>query len=178
MFKVKVSDAIIQHCMRQVEIHNFGQRYTANGTKEQQLTGIIGQSVIMQLFGLPLVDGNSGFDGGVDITYNGITIDVKTMGRTTDVRDYYVHNFVGLQMYLNPDAYIFCSFNKTNNELTVCGWVTKEQFKERSLFFKKGSTRKRSDGTEFKTFSDLYEIPNRELNDIESIEQLKRDISK
>ena len=78
MFKVKVSDAIIQHCMRQVEIHNFGQRYTANGTKEQQLTGIIGQSVIMQLFGLPLVDGNSGFDGGVDITYNGITIDVKT----------------------------------------------------------------------------------------------------
>jgi hypothetical protein len=33
------------------------------------------------------------------------------MGRTTDVRDYYVNNFLGIQLKYNTDVYIFCSFN-------------------------------------------------------------------
>jgi len=65
--------------------HNFGHRYTANGNYEQQLTGIIGQSVVMEIFGLGFIDGSSGFDHGVDIYFEGLKIDVKTMGRTTDV---------------------------------------------------------------------------------------------
>lgn len=174
MFKIKVSEAIIQHCQNQVELYDFGQRYTANGTKEQQLTGIIGQSVIMDIFGLPPVNGADGFDGGVDIVYNDKSIDVKTMGRTTDVREYYVNNFIGLQMYFTPDIYIFCSFNKVNKELTVCGWVTKDELQERAHFYPKGSIRTRSDGSTFKTFSDLYEISNHDLHNVQSAEELKR----
>ena len=166
MFKIKVIDAIIEHCMNQVELYNFGKRNQANGNKEQQLTGIIGQSAVMNLFGLDLVDGKSGFDNGVDILFAGLRIDVKTMGRTTDVRMNYTNNFLKLQDYFNTEVYVFCSYNKTNSELTICGWIDKDSFISKRKFFEKGTIRTRSNGTTFKTFADLYEIDNLDLNDV------------
>lgn len=106
MIKILVSQHIISHCQQEISKHNFGKRFTANGTKEQQLTGIIGQSVVMNLFGLGLVDGGSGFDDGVDLVFDNKKIDVKTMGRTTDVRSSYTNNFLKLQDYFNTDIYI------------------------------------------------------------------------
>ncbi|MBR4619490.1 MAG: hypothetical protein IKO46_00765 [Salinivirgaceae bacterium] len=177
MFKVAVKSSIIKHCENQIDLYDFGKRFTANGTKKQQLTGIIGQSVIMDLLGLGLIDGKNGFDNGTDIELNGIKIDVKTMGRTTDVRDYYVNNFLGLQMYFDTDAYIFCSLNKNTNELTVCGWVTKSELKEKASFFPKGTIRYRSNGTAFQTFADLYEIANNDLNNVDSLDELRQELS-
>ena len=94
MIIIKVSDRIIKHCQQQIDKYNFGQRSEANGTKEQQLTGIIGQSVIMEAFNMPLINGADGFDDGIDILYKDNKIDVKTMGRTTDVKPNYVNNFL------------------------------------------------------------------------------------
>ena len=173
MFSIKVKPEIIRHCEEQIKKYNFGQRSVANGTPDQQLTGIIGQSVIMDLFGLGLIDGSTGFDGGVDIVYEGVRIDVKTMGRTTDVRENYVNNFIALQKSFDIDIYVFCSYNKTKSELTVCGWTTKADFLEKAHFFPKGSTRTRSDGTTFETFADLYEIANKDLVNVDSIDELK-----
>jgi hypothetical protein len=173
MFKIKVSEQILQHCASQVDLFNFGQRNQANGTKEQQLTGIIGQSVVMHLFGLGLVNGESGFDDGTDIAFAGFNIDVKTMGRTTDVRPNYTNNFLKLQDYFQTEIYIFCSYNKIKAELTVCGWITKSAFTEKRKFFQKGSIRYRTDGSSFTTFADLYEIDMSELQPCNSIEELK-----
>lgn len=39
MFKVKVSQQLKTYCEQQGQIYNLGQRYTANGNPEQQLTG-------------------------------------------------------------------------------------------------------------------------------------------
>ena len=128
MFTVAVEHSLIEHCKTVLAKHNFGKRYTANGTKEQQLTGIIGQSVVMNLFNIGYVDGTSGFDNGVDLVYNNKTIDVKTMGRTTRVKANYTNNFLKLQDYFKTDIYIFCSYHKINNVLTVCGWISKADF--------------------------------------------------
>ncbi|HSD14107.1 MAG TPA: hypothetical protein VLB74_05630 [Flavobacterium sp.] len=176
MFSIKVSDQLYNHCLNQVNNFNFGARYTANGNQEQQLTGIIGQSVVMDLFGLGYVDGGDGFDDGVDIVFENKKIDVKTMGRTTDVRRSYTNNFLKLQDYFNPDIYIFCSYNKTKKEVTVCGWIEKEDFTSKRKYFPKGSTRYRQDGSSFQTFADLYEIDIVDLNDANSIEELKAQI--
>jgi hypothetical protein len=173
MFSIKVRPEIIQHCQQQIKRYNFGQRCVANGTPDQQLTGIIGQTVIMEQFDLGFIDGSTGFDGGVDIVYEGIKMDVKTMGRTTDVRKDYVNNFIALQINFDNDVYVFCSFNKTKNELTVCGWTTKADFLKKAHFFPKGSTRTRSYGTTFETFADLYEIANKDLVNVDSINELK-----
>jgi len=176
MFKIKVSERIIQHCKVQVENYDFGQRNQANGTQEQQLTGIIGQSVVMSLFDLDLVNGESGFDDGTDIEFAGFKIDVKTMGRTTDVRRSYTNNFLKLQDYFGTEIYIFCSYNKTNFELTVCGWIDKQTFVNKRKYFPRGTTRTRSDGSTFKTFSDLYEIDIVDLNDVQDSNDLKNQI--
>ena len=166
MFKMQVPQEIIDYCTQQTEQHNFGQRSTANGTKEQQRTGLIGQSMVMALFGAGQVSGEDGCDGGLDVLYAGRRIDVKTMGRTTSVQPHYTNNFLALQAAYKTDAYVFCSYNKNNCELTVCGWVTKDELAARRRFYPKGTIRQRSDGTTFETFADLYEIDNCNLHDV------------
>ena len=92
--KVKIKPEIIEHCKKQIDKHNFGNRSKNNGNKNQQYIGIIGECVIKDMFGLRYVDGSSGFDGGYDLKYKGKRYDVKTMSRTTDVKDYYTNNLL------------------------------------------------------------------------------------
>lgn len=178
MFKIQVSDSVINHCNKQIAKYNFGQRHTANGNPEQQLTGIIGQSVVMNLFGLENVNGEDGFDDGVDIVFNNKKIDVKTMGRTTDVRRNYTNNFLKLQDYFQTEVYIFCSYNKTNKELTICGWIEKDAFVKKRKYFPKGTIRTRTDGSTFNTFADLYEIDIIDINDVSDADNLINQLNK
>ena len=177
MFKIKVKLEVKNYCIKLLEQHNFGQRGFADGNYEEQLTGLIGQCSIEDALGLPLVDGEGGFDEGKDIVINEKVIDIKTMGRTTDVRGYYVNNFIGLQKNYKTDVYIFCSFNKKKGELTVCGWATKNELLKRAKFYKQGTKRFRSDGSYFRTKADLYEIANSELNKTSSIDDLEAAIA-
>lgn len=176
MFTLKVREKILIHCQNQIDNYNFGKRSVANGNREQQLTGIIGQCVLMDLFGQGFVDGSKGCDDGTDISVLGYSIDVKTMGRTTDVRSDYVNNFIALQLKFTTDIFIFCSFHKLKKEITVCGWIPKADFLQKASFYPKGTTRTRSDGSSFNTFADLYEIRNDMLNDVASSESLKQQI--
>tara|TARA_R100000152_G_C6781941_1_gene217701 strand:+ start:8211 stop:9038 length:828 start_codon:yes stop_codon:yes gene_type:complete len=176
MFKVKVNQDIIEYCKNQVDKYNFGKRSSANGNKEQQLTGIIGQSVVMNLFGLGNVNGEDGFDDGVDILYNNKKIDVKTMGRKSDVKQNYTNNFLKLQDHYSTEIYIFCSYHKTKEELTICGWINKTDFINKRRYYPKGTERKRFDGTTFETFADLYEIDNKDLNQVNNIDELKQQL--
>ena len=79
--KVKIKPEIISHCKNQIANHNFAKASKDNGDRKQQYIGIVGQSVIMDLFGLGYIDGKLGCDGGVDLRYEGKTYDVKTMTR-------------------------------------------------------------------------------------------------
>ncbi len=177
MFTLKPENHLIEHCKTILETVNFGNRHTANGTAEQQLTGIIGQSIIMEVFGLGYVDGKGGFDNGVDLVINSKKVDVKTMGRTTEVKRSYTNNFLKLQDYFETEIYIFCSYHKLKNEVTVCGWISKADFIAKRTYYPKGSKRTRSDGSSFSTFSDLYEIDNVHLNDVRNFEDLKAQLN-
>ena len=177
MFTIKVNDTLFEHCQQLVKTHNFGNRHTANGNKEQQLTGIIGQSVIMDAFGFGYVDGTGGFDNGVDLLINSKKVDVKTMGRTTDVKRNYTNNFLKLQDYFETELYIFCSYHKMKKELTVCGWIDKADFITKRKLFPKGTIRTRTDGSTFSTFADLYEIDNFLLNALVSLDDIKQQLN-
>ena len=166
MYNVKVTNSIKAHCVNQIKLHNFGKRGTADGTPGQQLTGIIGQSVVADMCGLPLVDGSTGFDGGEDIRIGKYVIDIKTMGRTTYMQPGYVHNFLSLQESYPTDVYIFTSLNKKTEILTVCGWIPKNDLLKNAILYKKGATRKRFDGTEFVLSTDNYELDNKHLRDV------------
>lgn len=177
MFDITISKEIKTHCEYLMKHHNFGNRGIADGNYGEQLTGLIGQNTLQQLFDFPLMDGKGGFDNGEDINFNNISIDVKTMGRTVNMKTYYVHNLIGLQEHYPTQVYIFCSYNKKTNTLTICGWVTKEQHRKRAKFYPKGTVRTRSNTTTFNTKADLYEIRNDALNDVTNFEDLKQQLN-
>jgi len=151
-----------------LEKNNMGNRHTANGNKEEQYVGLLGEMMVAKIFNIDHKL-SPGFDGGFDFIIKGLKADVKTMGRNVDVKMYYVNNFIALQSGFDCDLYIFCSLNKTKSELTICGWVTKDELFDRADYFPKGSIRTRSDGTSFELKADTYEIKNIDLNATESL---------
>lgn len=151
-----------EYCQR----NNLGNRGAFDGSPEQQYTGMLGENMLRISMGL-LPSWSIGFDGGHDLVINRVKVDVKTMGRSVDPKPDYVNNFVGYQKSLDTDMFVFCSINKTTNTFWICGMAAKQDFLKSASFFPKGSIRKRSDGTEFKTGSPLYEIRNDLLTPVE-----------
>ena len=172
MFDVVVSQEQLDYAQSMVDQYNFGQRGYGDGSKKEQLTGIIGQTVFADLLDLPRPNGAEGFDGGKDFVIHAKRVDIKTMTRKVPMRDYFVHNFVGYQKSYDVDFYIFASYNITNRHLTICGYIDKDTFFKRASYFEKGATRTRSDGTTFKTFAPLYEIEQKMLFPAPSLQDI------
>lgn len=177
MIKLLIDKGIIEYASWLVNNTNYGQRGIADGDKRQQLCGIIGQCMVVDALGYELPKASNEHDGGVDLNYNGLTIDIKTMGRNCDPRPEFVNNLIGLQAHFNVDAYIFCSLNREDVSLTICGWIFKKEFLKRAIFTPKNEFRVRSDGSKFQTKADLYEIANNCLNSVKSIEDLKMQLN-
>ena len=176
MFDIYVSSEIISYVENLIQNYNFGQRGFADGNSEEQKTGIIGQTVVQELFNKGRPSGGGGFDNGIDFVFDDKKIDVKTMGRTVKPEMNFVNNFIGLQKDYKTDIIIFCSFNKNNNQLTICGWITKNNFFNKAKLYPQGTKRFRRDGTFFFTKADLYELENKDLNQVNSGIELIRNI--
>ena len=177
-FCFRVPDEVIEASKGYAFQHNLGNRGDgSDGTKEQQLVGIIGQNAISFLMGNNMMTGNLGFDGGVDCDIFGLNFDVKTMGRMVEPKIDFVNNLIESQTSFNPDAYLFLSLNKSNYILTICGWLPKSELQERATLYKKGATRIRADGTSFQMKANTYEISNRNLrHKSKSWQELMQDI--
>ncbi len=163
-----ITEELKLKCWNYLQNNNMGNRHSANGNKEQQFVGLVGEILTKNLFNIKHKF-TQGFDGGYDFVYKKQKIDIKTMGRTVNVKDYFVHNFIAFQENYNCDLYIFNSLNKKNNKLNICGWITKKDLLNKSMFYKKGTIRKRSNGTSFKMKADTYEIKNNQLNNIKEL---------
>ena len=151
--------------------NNLGNRFTANGNKEEQYVGLLGEMMLCKVMG---VHHNmaKGFDGGFDLLIKDRKTDVKTMGRTVDPKPHYVNNFMALQEHFDCELYIFCSINKKTSEFTICGWVTKQELLHKAKLYPKGTIRTRTNGTTFELKADTYEILNSELNHIYDLKYL------
>ena len=151
--------------------HSVANRGISDGNKEQQYVGLLGEYTVKKMIGIDTFNLN-GFDGGYDLTINGRKIDIKTMGRTVDPQDHYVNNFIAYQQDFDCDFYIFCSLNKENSTLTICGYQDKKTLLEVADFFPEGSIRYRDDGSKFKMKAPTYEIKNQDLKPINKPEDL------
>jgi hypothetical protein len=100
------------------------------------------------------------------------------MGRKVRPQMHHVNNFIGLQKRFATDVLIFCSYDTGHRVLTVCGWITKEEFFQKASFYPAGTIRTRSDGTTFSARADLYEIENRDLYSPTTLSALKTDLSR
>ena len=163
-FTVDVHPRVLKESQTLASSVNLGRRGDgSDGTPEQQLVGILGQNTINFAIGRKLMQPSNRHDGGVDFELFGLTFDVKTMTRSVDPKLEYVNNLVASQIAFDVDAYLFLSFNRTTNRMTVCGWLPKDEFLARAELYTAGQTRHRADGTSFEMKTDTFEIANAEL---------------
>lgn len=155
-----VVDASIDYC-NTINLGNRGDG--SDGSKDQQLVGVIGQNIVNIAIGKKLLEPTIGHDAGIDFEIFGITFDVKTVGRNVAPRIEFVNNLTKSQTKFNVDAYLFLSFNKQSSRITVCGWLPKMEFLDRAQLYRQGTTRARDDGSTFVTKTDNYEIRNDQL---------------
>ena len=165
MIKLEIPLGLKMKCWEHIKSNNMGNRFDFNGSMEQQYVGLIGENMVRNYLGLPY-SFSVGFDGGYDFIFNGNKVDVKTMGRSVDPKSHYVNNFVAYQREFDCDIFYFTSINKKTSTISLCGWIWKKDFILEASYFEKDSTRKRDDGTTFKTQAPLYEISNDKLNPI------------
>jgi hypothetical protein len=168
----KINNQIKVKCWNYLKNNNLANRGTYDGNKEKQFTGLVGELETHNLlFGYypDLNKKENGFDGGVDIVYRNVGIDVKTMGRNFYTKAEWVNNFPKLQEGYNCDILLFNSINKKTNYIEFCGWVWKRELKEKARFYKKGTIRDRGLNDKMPVLTDNYEINNTDLRDIRSI---------
>lgn len=154
-------------CINFLKEGSMANRGTFDGDYHQQLFGLMAQVIVSDFLGLARPE-NQGFDGGVDLEIAGKKFDVKCVIRTVDPKPHFANNLTAFQMKYDIDGYIFASYNKTTGLFTVCGWVTKKEFKEKAEYFPEGSQRYRDDGT-LLTLNESanYELPNKDLRKLE-----------
>ena len=165
MIILPVKRELFDYSKNLIKENNYGRRGKHDGSKKDQLIGILAENMVRQYLGHRLVQPNNEFfDGGWDIIYKGLRADVKSMNRKVDTKPYYVNNVYDVQLNHNSEAYIFTSLNTKKSNLSICGWVTKKQFVERAKFYKKGTMRERGNGP-FPLEADNWEIENKDLNE-------------
>ena len=163
-FNIEVPKFVIDISTLFVANNNLGQRNDgSDGTQEQQLIGVIGQNMMALALGKKFMQPSETHDGGVDFEVFGLKLDIKTMGRSVCPQLDYVNNLMASQIKFNVDGYVFASFNKSNNVLSICGWIPKEAFLQRANFYEKGTNRIRADKSTFEVKADMYEISNNRL---------------
>jgi len=143
---------------------NYGRRGDFDGTKERQYTGILGEVLFADLCDLTRPQESTEQDGGIDFIIHGKHIDLKTMGRTVDVKPYFTNNLICSQVEQgDTHVYVFASINKTTSTFQVAGWIKKWDIRRVATICQKGKERTRADGTTFETQKEMFEINNRQL---------------
>jgi len=177
MFDIHAGENMIEYCKSEIEKAPEKWRGKFDGSPPQRLAGVLGECVLEALWSMDWHKNLLDFDGGFDLVINGVKVDVKTMLRGGPVRPGYVSNVSALQVKYDCDVYILCSYNTLDDVVTVCGWVRKDVFLQEAEYYPKGSIRLRSNGTEMKVWSEMYEIDNSKLNDVNSSDALYKQIA-
>lgn len=172
MITLPIKEETIIDATTYVDKRVIGKRKSFNGNRTNQVVGITGEFIVADVLGLERPKGD-GFDGGWDFCIGNKLIDVKTVGRTTDVRSNYHSNVIEAQMNYKATHFLFCSLNKTKRNFTICGFISKDDFKAKAKYYKKGEEFTRVNGDKMVLNASGYFIENKELIQINSIEELK-----
>lgn len=171
----------IMYACWQCHRYNFARRSgeTKNGTYTEQLTGIIAQTILADYLGQPRPNGLDGFDNGKDLMINGAKVDVKCMGRNCYMEHQWVHNLIKDQFdnrLSETDYFLFCSLDKKESVLQVCGYVQKNLIPQCANEYKKGDVRYDDWGNAKELKTDMFEVRQDVLRQINNAGDLQKKI--
>jgi hypothetical protein len=164
--QIKYADKIVRGWVLGFEREDFGKEY------DRMFGGLLMETVICDLLNQPRPKTDKPDEG--DVKWRGQMWDVKTVVRSvSDVLEDYAHN-VNESQYNNPNAgYLFCSFNKIINRGFICGWMTKEEFKQKAVFRFNKDKIERKDGTYLKPKGNLgvYITYQEEVHEFKNLQE-------
>lgn len=175
MFDVYVTKLQIHAATLLVKANKiYAYKDGTDGTLSQQVAGKIGEGIVRKGLGyIPFPDRSiERHDGGYDLMFDELKVDIKTMRRKVPVQPNYVHNFFLRQKKYSPQVYIFCSFNYKKSVLTICGYLLKDSLFVLGEVHKAGEERKRADGTSLIMKADNVEVRQSVLTPCKSFRDL------
>ena len=138
MFRIALKPEVIAHGQYLVKNTNYGNRGVDDGDKHDQQNGIVAQCAIMDLMGYELPEVSHEADGGIDIVYDGIKIDVKTIACKNYPTPRYSASVMAKQKHYQTDIYIFSMVHREDKMVTVTGWMDKADFFRNAKLRNKG----------------------------------------
>lgn len=154
--------------------HNIANRGEFDGNYEKQFLGKVGECIAyMRLLNkIPNLYQAEGFDGGVDLTYKGFSIDVKTVGRKYFVKEDWANNFYDIQKKYPTDILLFCSYNQSADVVEICGWIFKCELETKGIVREAGDVIERKNAsTDLVCTKKMWEVKNKDLYPIEYLEK-------
>ena len=168
MFNFAIKPEIIAHGQYLVKNCNYGMRGVDDGKKIDQLIGMVAQSAIMDLLGYELPQISDKPDGGIDIEYSGIKIDIKSTATNHYPKLDYLVNIFEAQKHYNTDVYIFSIVHREQKTITITGWMDKKEFFEVAKYRQKGDVI----NSRLTLRSSDYALEIAELNQVNSLTDL------
>lgn len=162
MFKMIANLEQVRYARELFNEDDLSWRGEFDGDEFQKFFGLLGEVVVCDWLGVSRPSRSDGFDGGYDLEFNGLKIDVKTAVRNVKPLLKYGCNVPASQMDYSADTFIFLSYDKVKGEFWFLGWISKEDFISKALFRKKGSTIPRDDGRLLISY-DFYEVTVKQL---------------
>ena len=119
MINIEINNDDRQKAVEVLKYKNFGNRSSGfNGNYEKQYTGLIGELTTYRLLEMDPPNYNEGRID-TDILVNDKKIDIKSMLRKHDMRDDWVHNFVGYQKEMTSDILLFVNINMSLQKMSL-----------------------------------------------------------
>lgn len=169
MFKKYIYQSQKDYAWSVVKKHNIANRGKHDGSQRNQYVGILGEVIVADMNDAPRPTGEGGFDKGIDFTIYGVKCDLKTMERKYDPKPHWVNNYYASQFKYETEVFVFASINSLDSTITFCGVLGKWELGEP---YKEGTVRTRDDGSQFTLNGDSYEVPMKQLHDVDSFSDM------
>jgi len=167
--KLRLTEKTKNHVWKYLNTHNIANRGSVDGSKQNQFVGLVGElAVYNYLYGytLDLFIKDDGFDGGWDISYNNLKIDVKTKERSVPARPEFACDVLESQIKYRADCYVFCNFIGDGESVEICGYITKKDFLKKAVYIGAMQSVSRSDGTSFINKAGVFSVLIKDLSNI------------
>lgn len=142
----------------------MGKRGEFDGDYFKRLFGHIAQVIVADEFDKPRPKDLTKPDAGWDIEIGDKKYDVKCMINNFDMKPSFFHNVPASQINYEGDGYIFVAYNNMKGIYDIRGFISKEKFKEKSTFRKKGERK-----GDFVFSYDEYELEDKKLKRIKHL---------
>lgn len=177
--RINVPDPLLYQVADFLKENNIAKRGREDGSRRKQGIGLVGEIITYQFLTGESPDyilSKTTNDGGVDFTYKGFKIDVKTKGIRAYAQPDFEHTLYKMQVKYDIDILIFCYFNTKHRIVEICGWDYKDKFLERATFKPKGTLCNQGTSKPFTMREDNYSIRVKDLRPIEELNNIYEQI--